>query len=563
MSIVTRFPPEPSGYLHIGDLKAIFTNFKYAEEDGFTLLRFDDTNPNKSSQKYVDDMIADLKTLQVFDRFKSISYTSDYFDQLLEYATQFIQLGLAYVDFSTPDEITAAKEAEIPTSYRKNDRDTNLIYWGRLIRGEECPIKKTQGVLRLKIDLHHKNKCMRDPIIYRVIADIPHYRTKTVYKAYPVYDFSCPIVDGLEGVTLVLRAPQFKDKDELHSWILSRLKFSIPKIKNYSKMNFSRTILSKRVINRLINKDIVAGPLDPRLDTLRGLLRRGITLEALQKFFSEEISVNARSINLDWHKLYNYNRKELNQKAYPVMAIADKDKYFCQIDFSGKLPHQLQYKWRANDTHIVKIPVNPLQAREAIKEKTVASATGKQGKAFFQLRKKSQPNVDSDVEMRNLTIDKSIYLDSKDVNLFNVGDYVLLINWITIKITEIDPGLKGKKRIKAIPVASINIKDISHKVSWVSSHTGQKIKTYYFDHLIEKDDLTDEESAEIEKYVNPKSVSNLDVWVDDSFSLEKKKYYQLMRMGFFIHDATGFLYYIKDPNNKKQFLLEERVTFLA
>ena len=265
--IRTRFPPEPNGYLHLGHLKAIEIDFNH-HSNCECILRFDDTNPNTESQEYVDAIIDDIQWLGYQP--SKITFTSDYFDQLIAYAEELIKKDLAYVDHSTPEEIKQERDEGLESIWRtKRTPEENLEEFRQV-----CQIFKyheNQAVLRLK----YITPNLRDPIAYRIL-DAPHFRTGGRYRIFPTYDFSHPIVDALEGITYSYCTTEFEIRRPLYEWLMEKLKFTNPpKQIEFGRLNITNCLLSKRKIKEMINRRIIKGFDDPRVATSRGLKNRG------------------------------------------------------------------------------------------------------------------------------------------------------------------------------------------------------------------------------------------------------------------------------------------------
>ncbi|KAL1989266.1 hypothetical protein VTN96DRAFT_28 [Rasamsonia emersonii] len=253
--VVTRFPPEPSGYLHIGHAKAALLNDYFAHEKykGTLLVRFDDTNPSKEKEEFQDSIIEDLALMGI--KPDKLSYTSDYFNELYEYCVQMIKDGNAYADDTDRETMAAERMKGIPSKRRDATVEENLARFEEMKRGTE---EGMRWCIRAKISVDNPNKALRDPVIYRC-NPTPHHRTGTTWKIYPTYDFCCPIVDSIEGVTHALRTIEYRDRNPQYQWMLDALKLRNVQIWDFSRMNFIRTVLSKRKLTKLVEKGVVWG----------------------------------------------------------------------------------------------------------------------------------------------------------------------------------------------------------------------------------------------------------------------------------------------------------------
>ena len=298
--VVTRFPPEPNGYLHIGHAKSICLNFGIATENkgGICNLRFDDTNPGKEDVEYVESIIEDVRWLG-FDWGDRLFYASDYFEQLYQYAVQLIKAGKAYVCSLSADEIrdsrgtltTPGKES----SYRTRSVRENQDLFERMRAGE---FEDGSHVLRAKIDMASPNVLMRDPTLYR-IRRIPHHRTGDKWCIYPMYDFAHCLSDSIEGITHSLCTLEFEINRQLYDWILDELNVDChPQQIEFARLNLSYTVLSKRKLVELVDGKHVSGWDDPRMPTISGLRRRGYTPDSIRNF-CDRIGVARRDSIVD------------------------------------------------------------------------------------------------------------------------------------------------------------------------------------------------------------------------------------------------------------------------
>ena len=320
--VITRFPPEPNGYLHIGHAKSICLNFGIASEfeGGVCHLRFDDTNPIAEEAEYVQGILRDVRWLG-FDWGDHLYYTSDYFDELAGYAVRLIELGLAYVcDLSSEEHRQHRGTTTEPgrdSPYRERAVAENLELFGRMREGEFEP---GHCVLRAKIDMASPVLTMRDPILYR-IQKATHHRTGDRWAIYPMYDFAHCLSDSIEGITHSLCTLEFADHKPLYDWILEALGVSChpPQIE-FARLNLSHTVMSKRVLRRLVESEQVGGWDDPRMPTLSGMRRRGYTPESIRSF-CQGIGVARRDNLIQIARLEHAVREDLNRRAPRVMAV--------------------------------------------------------------------------------------------------------------------------------------------------------------------------------------------------------------------------------------------------
>lgn len=319
--VLTRFPPEPNGYLHIGHAKSICLNFGVAQKyGGKTNLRFDDTNPVTEETEYVESIKADVKWLG-FDWAEEL-YASDYFDQLYEFALKLIQKGLAYVDDSTSEEMAAMKGtptlAGINSPYRERTIEENLDLFTRMKNGE---FAEGTHVLRAKINMASTNMLMRDPIIYR-IKFATHHRTGDKWCIYPMYDFAHGQSDSIEQITHSICTLEFVPHRELYDWCIESLEIFPSKQYEFARLNLSYAITSKRKLLQLVNENFVTGWDDPRMPTISGMRRRGYTPEAIREF-CDRIGVAKRDNLIDVSLLEFCVREHLNKVSTRVMAVLD------------------------------------------------------------------------------------------------------------------------------------------------------------------------------------------------------------------------------------------------
>jgi glutaminyl-tRNA synthetase len=319
--VATRFPPEPNGYLHIGHAKSICLNFGIAAQYGGTCnVRFDDTDPSGESVEYVESIKSDVRWLG-FDWGDRLFYASDYFDQLYQYAVQLIEDGKAYVCSLSAEEIREYRGSLTrpgkDSPYRTRSVEENLDLFERMRAGE---FEEGAHVLRAKIDMTSPNINMRDPTLYR-IKKIPHYRTGDKWCIYPLYDFTHCLSDSMEGITHSICTLEFENNRPLYDWVLDELNVDChPQQIEFARLNLSYTVLSKRKLVELVEKEQVTGWDDPRMPTLAGMRRRGYTPESIRSF-CDRIGVAKRDSIVDMALLEHCVREDLNRRAPRVMAV--------------------------------------------------------------------------------------------------------------------------------------------------------------------------------------------------------------------------------------------------
>ncbi|HEX9155576.1 MAG TPA: glutamine--tRNA ligase/YqeY domain fusion protein, partial [Nitrospira sp.] len=320
--VVTRFPPEPNGYLHIGHAKSICLNFGLAQETpgGICHLRFDDTNPTTEDPEYVRSIQDDVRWLG-FDWQDKLFFASDYFERLYEFAEGLIQKGAAYVDSLTAEDMRAYRgtltEPGRNSPYRERSVEENLSLF-RGMRAGKFP--DGTHVLRAKINMASPNINLRDPVLYR-IRHTAHYRTGTAWCIYPAYDYAHPLSDSIEGITHSICTLEFEDHRPLYDWVTEQVETPHrPQQIEFARLNISYAVMSKRKLLELVEKKLVAGWDDPRLPTIKGLRRRGFTPEAIRAF-CDHIGVAKRDAVVEMQLLEHFIREDLNKRSLRVMAV--------------------------------------------------------------------------------------------------------------------------------------------------------------------------------------------------------------------------------------------------
>ena len=345
--VITRFPPEPNGYLHIGHAKSICLNFGVAEQfGGKTYLRFDDTNPLKESDEYVDAIKADVKWLGF--EWTEVTHASDYFEEIYNYAVELIKADKAFVCSLDAEAMRSTRgsltEPGQDSPYRGRSVDENLDLFQRMRNGE---FAEGEHVLRLKIDMASPNINMRDPVIYR-IRHVAHQRTGDAWCIYPMYDFTHCICDALEGISHSLCTLEFEDHRPLYDWVLDNinLNYHPPQIE-FSRLGLEYTVMSKRILNRLVDESLVDGWDDPRMPTIAGLRRRGVTPAAIRDFCSR-IGVTKQDNTVEMNLLEFCVRKDMEDSAPRGMGVLQPLKVVL-TNFPEDQSIELQGPWHAQN----------------------------------------------------------------------------------------------------------------------------------------------------------------------------------------------------------------------
>ena len=321
----TRLPPEPNGYLHIGHVKAFMIDYLIAKENnGELILRFDDTNPTKEETEFVDAIMEDARWLGI--EWVKVTYASDYFDELYEWAKKLVLMGKAYVDDQSPEEVSANRgtftEPGKNSPWRDRDVEENMDLLERMKNGE---FPDGARVLRAKIDMAHPNLSMRDPVMYRIIHEPPHHRTGTKWKIYPMYDWAHGQNDSMEGITHSLCSLEYRDHRPLYEWFPEQLGVFKPRQIEFARLNLNYTVMSKRKLRRLVDEGYVSGWDDPRMPTLSALRRRGYPAEAIREFVARmgysTVATSNSGVIADVAFLEECVRDHLNKRSPRRMAV--------------------------------------------------------------------------------------------------------------------------------------------------------------------------------------------------------------------------------------------------
>lgn len=485
--VVVRFPPEASGYLHIGHAKAALLNQYYQQSfQGKLIMRFDDTNPAKEDAHFEEVILEDLKMLEVKpDQF---TFTSDYFDIMLQYCEQLLKEGLAYADDTEAELMKNEREQRIESKNRANSVEKNFEMWREMLKGS---VEGQKCCIRAKIDMNSPNGTMRDPTIYRCKNE-PHPRTGTKYKVYPTYDFACPIVDAIENVTHTLRTTEYLDRDEQFYWFIDALKLRKPYIWSYSRLNMTNTVLSKRKLTYFVEKGYVDGWDDPRFPTVRGILRRGMTVEGLRQFIIAQGSSKS-VVFMEWDKIWAINKKVIDPVA-PRYTALENDNHVIVNVAGAKLES-------------VQVPIHPKFA-----------------------------------EIGNKTIWRGpqVLIDYADAECLKEGENTTFVNWGNLMIKKIN---KENGKITSID-ADLNLGDTdfkkTYKLTWLCKQDPSEYPLTYcvfFEHIISKPILIKEE--DFKQYIAKDTRREVKMLGDPELKKCKKgDIIQLQRRGFFKVDQA-------------------------
>ncbi len=500
--VVTRFPPEPNGYLHMGHAKSICLNFGLAEEyNGLCTLRMDDTNPLAENQEYISNIQRDVQWLG-FNWQGNVRYASAYFDQLHTWALQLIEQGDAYVDLQTPEAIKLNRgnfnEPGINSPHRNASVAENLTLFANMRLGH---YSEGQAVLRAKIDMAHPNMNMRDPVLYRILHT-SHHQTGEAWCIYPMYDYAHPLSDAIEGITHSLCTLEFADHRALYDWLIDTVNPSCkPRQIEFSRLNVEYTLTSKRKLKKLVDDRIVDGWDDPRMPTIAGMRRRGFTPEGIRDF-CKRVGVSKKDSTVDVGLLEFCVRASLENTAARAMAV-----------------------------------LRPLKLTLSNLPATVEREHAR------------HPNVD--MGMRKLTLSNTLYIDQQDFALsppegfkrltpgsevrlrhgfiVRCDDYVLdAAGQVCEVICSIDPNTLGKapegRKVKGV-------------IHWVDASTGVPAEFRLFERLFNSTDP--EEGSDFMASINHDSKQVLHGFIEPSLALTQPgDRLQFEREGYFVQDNT-------------------------
>ena len=505
----TRFPPEPNGYLHLGHAKSICLNFGVAKEfGGLCNLRFDDTNPTKEETEYVDSIKEDVRWLGGSWDDREF-YASNYFEQLYAYAEQLIQMGKAYVDDLTADEIReyrgTLKEPGRESPYRNRSVEENLDLFRRMRAGE---FPDGSHVLRAKIDMASPNLTMRDPTLYR-IRHAAHHRTGDAWCIYPMYDFTHPLSDSIEGITHSLCTLEFVNNRDFYNWILETLGVYHPEQTEFARLNLTHTVLSKRKLIQLVKEGYVKGWDDPRMPTLCALRRKGVPPEALHDF-CRRIGLAKSDSVVDYGLLEFCIREYLNAHTPRWMAVLDPVKVV--ID-----------NYPADQEEVFEMPLHPEEASYGSRKVPFARELYIDRDDFRMDPPKKYFRLAPGREVR---LRYAYFVTCTDVKTDEAG------NVLEIHCTY-DPASKGGN--------SPDGRKVKGTIHWVSARHAIPAEVRLYDHLFLDDDPNDvPEGKTFLDLVNPDSMKTVQARLEPAMAAVKVgEAVQFERVGYFCKDRDS------------------------
>lgn len=484
--VCLRFAPEPSGFLHIGHTKAALLNQYFAQRyQGRLIIRFDDTNPSKESNEFVENLLKDIDTLGI--KYDAVNYTSDYFPQLMKMAENLLVQGKAYVDDTPREQMKRERMDGIESKCRNNSVEDNIALWKEMIAGSERGI---QCCLRGKLDMQDPNKSLRDPVYYRCNPD-PHHRIGSTYKVYPTYDFACPFVDSVQGITHALRSSEYHDRNAQYYRILDDMGLRKVHIYEFSRLNMVYTLLSKRKLLSFVQNGQVEGWDDPRFPTVQGIVRRGLQIEALIQFILQQGA--SKNINLmEWDKLWTINKKIIDPICPRHTAVLEEQRVLFIL---------------ANGPEKGFVRIIPRHKKFEGAGKKATSYTNR------------------------------IWLDYADASSVSVGEEITLMDWGNAIVKEIKKENDMITHLIGVLHPEGSVKTTKLKLTWLpESDELIHLSLVEFGYLIKKKKL--EKGEDFLEYVNPRTRWETAALGDSNMrNLKTGDIIQLERKGYFRCDV--------------------------
>lgn len=501
--VITRFPPEPNGYLHIGHIRAITLDFEMAKRyNGKTNLRFDDTNPTKEDIEFVKGIKADIKWLGY--EWDNLYWASNYFTEMYNRAVLLIKKGLAFVDDQTAEEISATRgtltQPGIESPYRTRSTEENLALFEAM---KKRKFPEGAKVLRAKIDMASPNINLRDPVIYR-ISYTPHHNTGDKWCIYPMYDFAHPLSDAIEGITHSLCSLEFEDHRPLYDWFVRECEMEkIPTQIEFGRLSISNTIISKRNLRKLVEDKLVDGWDDPRLATLQGLRRRGYTKRALKEFVFDT-SISKTNAVVDYQQLEHYIREDLKLTAPRMMAVIRPLK----VVITNYPEGQVEYLEEAINKEVPEMGIRKI--------------------AFS----------------REIYIEQDDFMENPLPKYYRLypGNEVRLANAYFIKCNDVIKDEDGNiieihvtYDIETKSGTGFNKRKVKGTIHWVDAKHNLPCEIRLYDHLTIEDEET--KNLPVLKKLNPHSLKILHGYISNSLVIKPDDKYQFMRHGYFVADT--------------------------
>jgi glutaminyl-tRNA synthetase len=505
-SIVTRFPPEPNGYLHMGHAASICLNFGLTKKyNGFTNLRFDDTNPTTEETEYVDSIKQDIKWLGF--EWKNELYASDYFETLYNYAITLINKGLAYIDDSTADEIAIQKgtptQAGVDSIFRSRSIEENLSLFAQMKAGT---FKDGEKVLRAKIDMAHTNMLMRDPIIYR-IKHAHHHRTGNAWCIYPMYDFAHGQSDSIENITHSICTLEFIPHRELYDWFIEKLEIYPSKQYEFARKNINYTVMSKRKLLQLVNEGFVSGWNDPRMPTIAGMRRRGFTPESIREFCSRA-GISKRENVAEFSLLEFCLREHLNKIALRRMVVFN--------------PLKIVITNFGDHSEILDSENNPEDENGGVRKITFSKEIYIEQEDFMEVAPKKYFRLAPGQRVRL----KSAYIIQCDEVVKDENGNITQVNCSYFANSKSGSDTSG-----------VAVKSTIH---WVNAANAIPVTIKEYDRLFSVENV-DAQEGDFKEYVNPNSLSTITNALAEPALLEAslQHRFQFLRKGYFCMDEDS------------------------
>lgn len=496
--VTVRFAPEPSGYLHIGHIKACILNRFFADKyKGKFILRFDDTNPEKEEDEFESSFEGDLQMLGV--GWDKVVHTSDHFDKIQDFARRLIQQGDAFMDDTDQQTMRDQRKAMVPSKRRDESIEDNMKRFEEMLNGTE---EGQKWFMRAKIDHLSPNGSLRDPAVYRCVNK-PHHITGDKFKAYPMYDMACPIVDSLDGVTHALRANEYADRKPQYEWFLKKLGLAHIEIFDFSRIDFVYTVLSKRKLKYLVEQGRVATWEDPRFPTLRGMRARGLTVEALKGFIASQ-GASSSNLLMEWDQLWAWNKKVLDPIAPRFWALAEED--------------------------LVKVHVNG-------------------GPAEPETRTLPAHKKNPEIGDKKTVFASDLLMEQYDAALFGDNEEITAMDWGNAYVRKIAKADGGKVDSLELELhLEGDVKKTSKKVHWLPQPASDLVPVTLidYDYLINKKKI--EGDDDFTAVLNPVTEYRVKALADANVvGLKKFDIIQFERKGFYIYQGT------KDSEGRMEF----------